>query len=144
MPPSGPPLRLRVHSHLLDLPDLHRSVEGWLDERDASDDLRYDVELVLEELLTNLAKYAWDDDAVHAIDVALDVRDGAVEIEVRDDGRPFDPNAAPPPAFPDRLEDRRPGGLGLHLVRQVADRLDYRSEGERNVLSVRLKSPTGA
>ena len=56
--------------------------------------------------------------------------------EVRDDGPEWDPRAAPPPDLDAALEDRRVGGLGLHLVRNLVSELDWRRDGAENVTSV--------
>ena len=57
-------------------------------------------------------------------------------IEFRDFGRPFDPLQAPPPDL-DRPAGERPiGGLGIHLVRSLTDRVEYRRLGGANLLRV--------
>src|ERR1700752_166387 len=61
-----------------------------------------DAELCLDELVTNLVRYAWADEgrAAHTVTVAVERAGSEVEITVQDDGRAFDPTAAPLPAMP--------------------------------------------
>jgi anti-sigma regulatory factor (Ser/Thr protein kinase) len=59
-----------------------------------------------------------------------------VELTVADDGPPFDPLAVAPPKQALRLEDVVSGGQGIHLIRHFTDRLAYRREDGRNVLTL--------
>jgi anti-sigma regulatory factor (Ser/Thr protein kinase) len=60
--------------------------------------------------------------------------DDAVSLEFRDQGEPFDPMAQTPPDLDVPLEERPIGGLGLTLVRALADEARYAREGPVNVL----------
>jgi anti-sigma regulatory factor (Ser/Thr protein kinase) len=93
-----------------------------------------ELRLVAEEGLSNVIRHAYGDSARHSIEVALEVGRGEVQLVFRDDGRPFDPLAAPAPDLDGPVEQRRAGGLGIHLLRRLVDRADYRREGDANVL----------
>jgi serine/threonine-protein kinase RsbW len=69
--------------------------------------------------------------------VRLSAEPGEIKAEVEDDGEPFNPLEAPEPDTEKSLEERTIGGLGIHLVRKLMDRLEYKREGERNLLTVR-------
>jgi anti-sigma regulatory factor (Ser/Thr protein kinase) len=92
------------------------------------------ADLALEEHITNVLNYAYEDSAVHEIVVRLSCPAGALQIEVEDDGRAFNPLEVPSPDTSIPLEDRPLGGLGIHLIRRFMDRLEYRRQGGRNVL----------
>jgi len=91
--------------------------------------------LALEEIVTNIVKYAYTDAGVHEIRFAARLTEEHVVLNFSDDGRAFDPLAAPPPDLEQELEERPIGGLGIHLVRQLAARLDYERTGGRNELT---------
>jgi anti-sigma regulatory factor (Ser/Thr protein kinase) len=95
-----------------------------------------DLRLVAEEVLTNVAAYGYDDAAEHAVALRLTVVGGVVTMEFRDDGRPFDPLAAPPPDLQPPLEARATGGLGVHLIRSLVDAAEYVRSGRENVLTL--------
>jgi len=59
---------------------------------------------------------------------------------VEDDGQPFDPLAVPEPDTAKSLEERTIGGLGIHLVRKLMDNLEYKRQGERNLLIMKKKT----
>ena len=98
-----------------------------------------ELRLVAEELLTNLAKYGHDDGAAHWARVGLTLVAGDVILELTDDGRPFDPLAAPPPEF-SQVGERPIGGLGVHLVRSLVDAAEYVRRGSQNVLTLRKRA----
>jgi serine/threonine-protein kinase RsbW len=94
-------------------------------------------ELALEEILANIISYGYADDREHEITVSLDAQPGEVRVDVEDDGRPFNPLESPEPYTGDSLEDRPVGGLGIHLVRALMDGLEYRRQGDRNLLTMK-------
>ena len=95
--------------------------------------------IVLEELLTNAAKYGYRNRAAGNAEVALQIDATHLTIEFIDDGDPFDPLATPPPDLDAPLEERNLGGLGIHIVKALADEVRYvRFEG-RNVVRFRRR-----
>ena len=91
-----------------------------------------DAELCMDELVTNVVRYAWTDadPGPRSVTLRIDRVGPEVEITVEDAGRPFDPTAAPLAPIARSLEDALPGGRGLLLVRSIASRVAYqRSQG---------------
>jgi anti-sigma regulatory factor (Ser/Thr protein kinase) len=89
-----------------------------------------DINLCLEEILNNTISYGYDDSNSHCIRVTLTLADEVVTAEAVDDGKAFDPRQSTPPDLSQSLRERKLGGLGLHLVKALADRVDYaRKEG---------------
>ena len=127
-----------LRNDVAELPRAHEALHAFLRERGAGPGLVFDADLVLEEIVTNLVKYGWPDGGDHRITFTFEEVDGELVLRFEDDGAPFDPRSAPRPVFPEALELRRPGGLGLHLVRSTARRIAYRSEDGVNHLEVVL------
>src|SRR5262245_23364840 len=98
-----------------------------------------ELRLVAEELLVNVADYGHDDGAEHWVRVELELTADRVTLRFEDDGRPFDPLAAPPPDVAAPVEERDVGGLGVHLVRSLVDHAEYAWVAGRNVLTVRKR-----
>jgi anti-sigma regulatory factor (Ser/Thr protein kinase) len=94
-----------------------------------------DAELCLDELVTNIIRYAWDDPAGHEVVVRVERTATELTITIEDDGRPFDPRQAPPPPIPHSLDEAIPGGRGLMLVKAIAPRLDYERRDGKNRLT---------
>lgn len=99
------------------------------------EDHAFDVDLILEELFTNMVKYARGGEP--EITIGLESRDGRVIIRLVDrDVEPFDVTQAPEPDLDAPLEERPIGGLGLHLVRQMAENLTYDYRDRTSTITV--------
>ena len=108
--------------------------EEWMAEQGVSTDAFFLASLAIEELVTNCIKYGYDDSNDHTIDIVLTVVDGALRIEVIDDGQPFNPLEAPEPDTSLAMADRPIGGLGIHLLRELADEATYERRDRTNRL----------
>jgi anti-sigma regulatory factor (Ser/Thr protein kinase) len=98
-----------------------------------------ELNLCLDEILNNTISYGYDDGDSHCIRVTLALADGAVTAEVVDDGKPFDPRQSTPPDPSQGLRQRRPGGVGLHFVQALMDRVDYARKDGCNRLKLHKK-----
>ena len=94
----------------------------------------HEVQLAVEELLSNIIKHGFDDRGEHQIRVRVIAAASEFRIEVEDDGRPFDPLKHPAPDLLQPLDARPVGGLGIHMMRKSMDRLEYRREDGKNIL----------
>lgn len=119
--------------------DLITRVRHFIDQQGVKEKPAYAIRLVLEELLTNILKYAYPDGRRGEIEVALSVERDFVIIDVKDGGIPFDPRSYPAPDLDAPLEMRQPGGLGLHLLRSMAESLDYERAAGLNATRVKVK-----
>lgn len=102
------------------------------------EDRRYDLELILEELFTNMIKY--NRETAEPVRIELDRRDSGVVATLRDVGvHPFDPTI--PPTETDAAEpgSLQAGGRGLNLVRQYADDLRYEHRNDISTIIVTLE-----
>lgn len=96
----------------------------------------FDLQVALDEMVSNVIKYAWPEGGSHEIQVRITVRSGQVEIEIADDGKPFDPLEARAPPVPEPGRRPKPGGLGVHMLRQLVERIDYARVDGRNHLKM--------
>lgn len=113
-------------------------LEQFLTRAAVGAEAAYACTLALEEVVTNVFKYAYDDAGAHAVRFTAQLTPDHVVLRFSDDGRPFDPLAAPPPDLARPLEERAIGGLGIHLVRKLADAMEYERRGGRNLLTARF------
>ena len=100
------------------------------------------ADLCLEEHLTNVIQYGLDDGGQHEIGVRFALEQNVFVVEVKDNGRAFDPLQRPEVNTAVPLEEKPVGGLGIHLMRRFMDELAYRRESGRNVLTMRKCLPT--
>lgn len=112
------------------------ALEDAVSKSTKSKELAGEMRLIAEEALTNVIRYAYPKSGPWRANVALSVGAKVVDLEIRDQGRPFDPLAQPPPELDAPLEEREEGGLGIHLIKSLADEAAYAREGATNVLRI--------
>ena len=114
-----------VPRSLASLEEIARLVEGFFAARAAHARTRYPIELAIEEIFTNMVRH--NASGQSDIRIELDTRDGDIIVTVTDFDAPrFDPmTEAPPPAIERQLAQRTPGGLGIHLVKKMIDKIEY-------------------
>lgn len=98
------------------------------------DDIQFKVRLCVEEVEENILCYSgstW-------VEVETSVNDNQLAIDFRDGGIAFDPLAKEDPDINAALEDRQIGGLGIFLCKQMMDVVEYRREGDNNVLTMKI------
>ena len=105
--------------------------------------VRGELRLIAEEVACNAVGHgaAGDAGTPHAISIEIVRLAARVHVEFRDTGLAFDPLAHPCPALDDDILDRPIGGLGVHLVRELAESVSYAREGPYNVLRAVLVIP---
>jgi phosphoserine phosphatase RsbU/P len=130
-------VEIHLHNELSELDRLHRTLTEFGGQHGLPDKVLHDLNLALEEILTNIISYGYTDSGEHEIRVRLAIEPGEMRVDVEDDGRPFNPLEAPEADTTKRLEDRTVGGLGIHLVRKLTDGLEYRRHEGRNLLVMR-------
>jgi anti-sigma regulatory factor (Ser/Thr protein kinase) len=100
-----------------------------------------DLRVIAEEVLTNIAKYAFAPGTSAAAEVVLSLTATEAVLEFRDEGRAFDPLSHPAPDLDAPVSERPVGGLGLPLVRALVDEARYVREGGTNVLRLVKRRP---
>lgn len=131
-------LVVRIPVDLAEISRLPALVEDFAARNGLPATLVATFNLVLEELVANIVMYGYDDDDDRHRDRAIEIRlsrhADVVTLQVEDDARPFDPLQLGAPDTDAALEDREPGGLGIHFVRTLMDTVEYRRVGDRNRL----------
>jgi anti-sigma regulatory factor (Ser/Thr protein kinase) len=102
-------------------------------------EVRREIQLVLDEVVSNIINHGYADSEPHTIIVALAVEDRVLEIEVVDDARPFNPLRHDAPRTDQSLAERPVGGLGIHLVKQLMDDVAYNRRDGLNHLTLRMR-----
>jgi serine/threonine-protein kinase RsbW len=117
-----------------DFETMNREVEAFCARHAVSGNKLYAVQLVIEELVTNILKYGNG----KMITVAVAKGTEGLKLTVTDDSAPFNPLEAEQPDIGLAAEERHAGGLGLFLVGKMVKSLNYEHKGGCNVLTAEL------
>jgi serine/threonine-protein kinase RsbW len=90
--------------------------------------------VALDEVLSNIVRHAYAGVAEASIDVSFSLRGRDLEVTIADVGPPLNPLTLPDPDTTAPLEARKPGGLGVYLVKRLMDRVDYAYRDGQNHL----------
>ena len=116
-------------------------VREFLDLAGLPPERAFDLDLVLEELFTNLVKYGKG--ARGEIEVGLEATAAGVVLTLREyDAERYDPTAAPAVDIHRPITERRPGGLGIHLVRELSRDFRYDWQNRTGLITVTMKEPS--
>ena len=102
---------------------------------DLSEEQLWKLELVFEEVVVNVIRYAYPAEAPDTVSVGYAARENHFAVQVRDSGKPFDPLAGADPDLTLSIAERRVGGLGRFLTRQLASHAEYARQDGHNVLT---------
>ena len=126
---------LRVEPLASEIPRLIEWLEARCSSEGLSEDATLQIALAVEEAVSNVINHAFAGlPPPYVTTVRLNIAEQLVSVEIVDNGHPFDPTKAPDPDVSASLEGRSPGGLGIHLIRGMMDRISYRRSDDTNVL----------
>ncbi len=109
------------------------------EENDLGNKVLCDVTLALEEIFANIVHYAYDDNEEHLVKIHIKIHDNLFSMKITDDGKPFNPLEVPMTNTEASFEERKIGGLGIHLVRHLIDELDYKQVKGKNMLTMKIR-----
>lgn len=125
-----------ITNHVDELPVLAEKIEALAESWELSMPLTMNINLALEEAISNVIFYAFDDEKEHDIKIILSLENKTLTIEIIDDGKPFDPTARQQPDVSLPAEDRPIGGLGIFLIRKMMDNVTYTRHNNLNTLTL--------
>ncbi len=128
---------IAVPALLKEVDRVRRFLKDYVAGLGLAEESRLKIELALHEILVNIAMYAYPAGCCGEMSVRIWQESGAIVIEVRDRGIPFNPVKKKNPDLMLKLRHGRPGGLGVYLYRTLMDGLSYRRARGENVLTVR-------
>ena len=99
----------------------------------------HDLNLALDEMITNVAQHAYPGSEEHHFTLQITVSNEEFVARIEDDGVEFNPTEHPIPDLDAPLEERKVGGLGIYLVRQIMTSVEYQRVAGKNVVTLRKK-----
>ncbi len=130
--------RLTIENQLENLTQVASFVEEICEELGLGADWVFNLNLVLEEAMTNVIMYAYPEGEKHEIWLLVQKEpDSMLTLVLEDEGIAFDPTEVPDADVTLSAEERPIGGLGIFLIRQIMDEVTYERANNRNILTMR-------
>ena len=130
-------LSIRLRNRFSELRRLKGELHKYCEFRELPSNIVFAITLSLDEVLTNVISYGYDDHDEHLINVTLRSGKGIIEVSVEDDGKPFNPLEFSTPDLKCPLDEWPIGGLGIYLVKTYMNELEYERVGGKNRLTMR-------
>lgn len=97
----------------------------------------FDLKLAIEEIFTNIVRHGLKKEQIATVTIQLRIDEESVQVEICDTGKAFNPLTTADPDLDVPLEERKLGGMGIFLVKQLMDHVNYRRVGNINILTLR-------
>jgi anti-sigma regulatory factor (Ser/Thr protein kinase) len=128
-------LELILPNDLAEIERVMREFEAFTCDQGVDAATAKSFKVVFDELLNNIISYGYKDDRRHEIEVQITLSQGQLGVRITDDGVPFNPLDVHPPNVTAPLRDRKVGGLGIHLIRNMMDEVSYERHASSNVVT---------
>lgn len=120
-----------IERHFAKRTDSLEAIFGYVSEFAAShgisDDVTAEMHFVVEEVFTNMVRY--NQESQDDVSIRLSIENGSFLVSLADHNvHSFDPNSRPPVDITRPPHERTPGGLGIHLIREMMDEVRYEYE----------------
>ncbi len=115
---------------------LSKIIEELAEEKNLSPKFVFEINVALDEIITNIISYAYNDKAEHKILVKIFFLEDGLKIQIEDEGIAFNPMERAEPDITKSVMERPIGGLGIHMVRKLVDELKYKRENNKNILTL--------
>lgn len=128
--------KLVLTNEIAEINKLAVFVEELGEELNLAPDLVFNLNLVLEEAVSNVILYAYPQEEHQEIVLTVEKSDKNLIFVLTDSGKEFDPTQVPDADVTLSAEDRQIGGLGIFLIRQIMNKVEYQRIEGKNVLTL--------
>lgn len=132
----GDKLLVEIDNDLGEIARLCALIDAFGEKHDLPPAAIFHITLAFDEFLTNIISYGFSDGERHKIAASIELDGDTIAAEIVDDGIAFNPLARPTPDTSKSLEEREIGGLGIHFIRRVMDKVEYCRADGRNHLKM--------
>ena len=118
------------------LEKISRFIKKAAEKAGLDENQTYSVELAVDEAASNIIEHAYGAEDMGPIECACIVTDEGLTIILKDKGNAFNPDAVPDVKTDQPLEERRPGGAGVFLMKKVMDSVKFEFTPQGNILTM--------
>jgi anti-sigma regulatory factor (Ser/Thr protein kinase) len=125
-----------IENQIGELSSLAEKIDDLAEQWKLPQSLAMNINLVIEEAVSNIIFYAFNDNSKHEIGISISLENSRLTIKITDDGNPFNPLAQEQPDINLPAEERPVGGLGIFLIAQIMDEMNYARNKNENILTL--------
>ena len=129
--------KLVIKNDISEISKLATFIGELSEELNFTPELNFNLNLVLEEAVSNVILYAYSKEVQKEITLLANISDNNLIFVLTDSGKEFDPTKVPNADVTLSAEEREIGGLGIFLIRQIMDTVEYQRIDGKNVLTMR-------
>ena len=129
--------KLVIKNDISEISKLATFIGELSEELNFTPELNFNLNLVLEEAVSNVILYAYSKEVQKEINLLANISDNNLIFVLTDSGKEFDPTKVPNADVTLSAEEREIGGLGIFLIRQIMDTVEYQRIDGKNVLTMR-------
>lgn len=127
---------INIKNDISEIGEVCNKIDQFCTENNIPNKKRQDIDLIVDELASNVIFYAYPDGEQHSFTLSLELNEGVVTIKMVDTGTPFNPLNKDDPDIELSAEERQIGGLGIFLVKQLSERVTYQRLNDKNHLTI--------
>jgi serine/threonine-protein kinase RsbW len=127
-------LSMEFTNDLAELENLKQNIEKFGEVNGLARKKIFELNLVIDEIFTNIVSYGFTDKEEHLIKIDIRIINSELIVRVEDDGAPFDPTLVPQNDLFGPVENRKIGGIGLHLINKIMSSVVYKRIKDKNIL----------
>ncbi|MDR3187203.1 MAG: ATP-binding protein [Holosporaceae bacterium] len=131
---------IKIKNNIEEIGKVCEEARIFCSKNDVPDAKYHDVAIILDEVITNIISYAYPDGKEHFFSLDLQKGSGFIRIKFTDDGVAFDPLTLDAPDTISSLKERKVGGLGVYIVKQLAKSVKYSRANGRNQLEIKIST----
>ena len=128
--------KLKIKNEISNLDLVAETIEELGEEYSLSTKIIFEINLAVDELLTNIIKYAYAEPDTNYIEISIEISEDNIKIIFSDTGIEFDPLSVDEPDLNLSIDKKPIGGLGIHFVKQKVDEINYKRINNKNILSI--------
>ena len=125
---------VQINNQRNQIDTVRKLFDDYSKENKLTEKTSHDIQMALDELLTNIVSYGYEDTDEHWIDVHFGVDDGVLKVEIVDDSKPYNILERDDPDISLSMEDKPIGGLGVFLIKKLMSNVDYYTKEGKNHL----------
>ena len=127
-------LLLQLSNNRSEIRNLSNRFDIFAKDNKLANKVIHDVQLALDEVVTNIVEYGYDDDDKHLIDIKFILNEQSLKIIIIDDAKPYNILDKKDPDTSQSLDEKPIGGLGIYLVKRLMTNIDYDYRDGKNHL----------